>query len=197
MDSERLRRARKSRCDLFFETLQRSLLPAFPRYHDDRGGINRLAGRFAAYLSGRPRIRFEMEHGLDARLPAIHESRSNLSPLSSRQHNVFAPLRFSGTFHSCAQSRRSRAWQALTFVEDAGRRMAKVCQSQNVSCVDVRTSREKAALHGRRIRSVARMEPRSKSGLVLNPAAAARWVAASGSTSQLHLQERTGVVGPG
>ena len=44
--------------------------------------------------------------------------------------------------------------------QNAGRRMAEVRQSPDVSGVDVRAPRQKAALHGRRIRPVERMEPR-------------------------------------
>ena len=83
MDPERLRRPRKSRRHLFSETLQRSLLRAFPRHHDHRRGINRLARRVASDLSRRAWLRLQMEHGLDARLPAIHE----LDPIYRRFHH--------------------------------------------------------------------------------------------------------------
>src|SRR6266705_2805853 len=70
----------------FFEAFQRSLLRALPGNHDHRRGIDRVAGRVASDLFGRPRLWFQMEHGLDARLPAIHESRSDLPEVSPRQH---------------------------------------------------------------------------------------------------------------
>ena len=70
------------------------------------------------------------------------------------QHHVLAPLRVPGKFHPRAQPRRSRARQALVVIENAGRRMAEVRQSPDVSRVDVRASGQKAAFHGRRIRPV-------------------------------------------
>ena len=47
---------RKSRCRLFPETVQRSLLRTFPRDHDHRRGINRVARRFAPDLPWRTRV---------------------------------------------------------------------------------------------------------------------------------------------
>ena len=84
MDSECLWRPREPGRHLFPETFQRSLLRAFPRNHDHRGGINRLARRIASDLSGWARVRVQMEHGLDARFPGIHESRLDFPALSSR-----------------------------------------------------------------------------------------------------------------
>ena len=74
----------------FLKRTNESLLRTFSRRDDDRGRINRVARCFATDLSGRTRFRFQMEHGLDARLPPLHESRSDLSPVSSQQHHVFA-----------------------------------------------------------------------------------------------------------
>ena len=113
----------------------------FPGHHDHRRGINRVAWRVASDLSRRPRVRVQMEHGLDARFPALHEHRSDLSALSSRQHHLLAALRVPGTFHSRAESRRSRARQALVVMQNAGRRMAEVRQSPDVStrgCTGIR-----------------------------------------------------------
>ena len=55
-----------------------------PGHHDDRRGIDRLARRVAADLSGRPRLRIQVEHGMDARLPPVHEPRSDFPAFSSR-----------------------------------------------------------------------------------------------------------------
>ena len=40
-----------------------------PGHHDDRRGIDRVARRLAADVPRRPRLRLQVEHGLDARLP--------------------------------------------------------------------------------------------------------------------------------
>ena len=65
----------------FLKQTQRVVLREFPRGDDDRRGINRLARRLAADLPRRPRLRLQMEHGLDARLPPLHGARPDLSPL--------------------------------------------------------------------------------------------------------------------
>ena len=70
------------------ETDERDLLRAFSGDHHHRGGINRLAWGDAAGVSRRARLRDEMEHGLDARLPALHGARSDLPPLPSQQHHL-------------------------------------------------------------------------------------------------------------
>src|SRR6202035_2696525 len=98
-----------------------------------------------------------MEHGLDARLPRLHAARSDLPPISSGKYHLFAAVRFSRAFHFGAEPRRNRPWQALVAFQNAGGCLAKIRQSADVLCVDVRTPREKASLHGRRIRAMARM----------------------------------------
>src|SRR5205823_590932 len=175
MDPERPRWPREPGCHLFFETVQRSLLRAFPRHHDYRRGINRLARRIASDLSGRTRVWFQMEHGLDARFPGIHEHRPDLPALSSRQHHLLAALRVPGELYSCAQPRRSGLRKAVVVIQDAGRRMAEVRESPDVYSVDVRAARQKVALHGRRIRSAERMESRHQSRLATIGIAAPRW----------------------
>ena len=52
--------------------------------------------------------------------------------------------------------------KALAHQQNAGRRMAEVRESPDVLRVDVRASGQEAALHGRRVRAAARMEPRSR-----------------------------------
>src|SRR5206468_7949149 len=101
-----------------------------------------------------------MEHGLDARLPAIHESGPDLPAFSSRQHHVLAAVRVPREFRSCAEPRRGGLRQALVAIQDAGRRMAEARQPPDVSRVDVWASWQKAPLYGRRIRPMERMEPR-------------------------------------
>ena len=148
-------------------------------------------------LPGRPRVRVQMEHGLDARFPGIHEPRSDLPALSSRQYHLLAALRVPGEFHSCPEPRRSRLRQTFAVIEDARRRMAEVRQSSDVSGVDVRASRQKAAVHGRRIRPAQRMEPRHKSRLGFGAVAPPRRIAPSCSASQPHLQKRARLMGSG
>ena len=86
----------------FLKRFQRSLLRAFSRNHHHCGGINGVARSDAADLSRGAWLRVQMEHGMDARFPALHEHRSDLSAFSSRQHHVLAALRVPRKFHSRA-----------------------------------------------------------------------------------------------
>src|SRR3954469_18051057 len=106
----------------------------------------------AADVSGRPGVRLQMEHGLDARFPGLHERRSDLPALSPWQYHIFAALRVPRKFYSGTQPRRSRVRQTLAFIQNAGRRMAEIRESADVSGVDVRAPRKKVDVHGRRIR---------------------------------------------
>src|SRR5215813_11544881 len=112
-----------------------------------------MARRDASDLSRRPRVRIQMEHGLDARFPALHEHRSDLPEVPSQQYHLLTALRIHRTLHSGFEPRRNCVRQALTPIENAGRRMAEVRQSSHVFGVDVRASRKKTALHGWRTRS--------------------------------------------
>src|SRR6266550_8728878 len=156
-----------------------------------------MAGCVASDLSRRARLRVQMEHGLDARLPRVHEPRPDLSPLSSRQYHFLFALRIPGKFHSRTQPRRSRARQTLALIKDAGRRMAEVCKLADVLRLDVRPAGEKAALHGWRARAAERMEPRYKPRLEFAGVAATRRAASFRAASQLHLQKRTGIMAAG
>src|SRR6266705_286420 len=99
-----------------------------------------MARRDASDLSRRTRVWVQMEHGLDARFPALHEHRSDLPALSPKQHHFLAALRVPRKFYSRAESRRNRLRQALAVMENAGRRLAEVRESPDVSRVDVRAS---------------------------------------------------------
>ena len=98
---------------LFPQADQRTLLRAFPRRHDDRRGINRLARRLAPDVSGRPRLRVQMEHGLDARLPALHGARPDLSGASIRTASPSRSCMPSrSTSFSCSATTRSSTAKA-------------------------------------------------------------------------------------
>ena len=76
MDPEPLRRhARTSRRSRFLRELNEAGVPRAPRHPAHRRGIDRLADGVAADLSRRPRLRAEVEHGLDARHLAVHAQR--------------------------------------------------------------------------------------------------------------------------
>ena len=77
MDSQPVRRARKPGGHRLHQAAQRSPARAPSRRADDRRGIHVLAGRFAPHLRRRPRLRSEMEHGLDERHAALFHARSH------------------------------------------------------------------------------------------------------------------------
>src|SRR5205807_8741975 len=113
---------------------------------------------------------------------------------SSRKHYVLAALRVHRAFHFGFEPRRSCSPERFASIKNAGRRMAEVCQSPDVLRVDVRTTGKKTALYGRRVRTMARMEPRHQSGLVSSRASKARWFASARAAFELHLQKRTGAL---
>ena len=51
----------------FLQETNGDLLPPQPGHRDHRRGVNRLAGRHPAHAPGRPGVRLQMEHGVDAR----------------------------------------------------------------------------------------------------------------------------------
>ncbi len=55
---------------------ERDGLPRGPGLHDHRRGVDRLAGRHPADPPRRPRLRLQVEHGLDARLARLHRPAS-------------------------------------------------------------------------------------------------------------------------
>src|SRR6266436_556384 len=99
-----------------------------------------------------------MEHGLDARLSRLHEPRTDPPQTSSGRYHFFTPVRFPRTLHFGSQSRRGCSWQRLAGNQNAKRSLAEVCQPSDVLWLDVRLSRQKAYVYGRRIWAVARME---------------------------------------
>jgi 1,4-alpha-glucan branching enzyme len=52
---------------------QRHRVQAQPRHRHDRRGVDQLPGRHPTDRQRRPRLRPEMEHGLDARHPPVHQ----------------------------------------------------------------------------------------------------------------------------
>ena len=155
MDPERFRRPRKPRCHLFPETVQRSLLRAFPRHHDHRRGINRLARRFAPDLSRRVGFRLQMEHGLDARLPGIHE----LDPIFRRFHhgNITFSLLYAFQEHFVLVLSHDEVvyGKRSLLSKMPGDVWQKFANLRMFYGVDVRSSREKTCFYGRRIRPMA------------------------------------------
>ena len=127
---------------------QRHLLQAGARHHDDRRGVDRLAGRVPAGAPGRARVRLQVEHGLDARHPVLPEPGSRLPAVPPQRDHVLADLRVLGELHPAAVARRGGAREGLAAGQDARRRVAPVRRAALAAGVHVGASGQAAAVHG-------------------------------------------------
>src|SRR6187399_154488 len=101
-----------------------------------------------------------MEHGLDERHPRVHAQRADLSEVPSGRTYVLTDLRLHGKLLLAAFARRSGPRQRLAARPDARRPVAAVRELAAALRLYVVPPRQEAALHGRRIRPMARMELR-------------------------------------
>ena len=125
----------------FLQRANEARLRRLPRRGHHRRGIDGLPRRVAADRRRRPRLRLQVEHGLDARHARLHVARSDLSPLEPRQDDVRAPLRLQREFRPADLARRGRARQRLAGRQDARRRMAALRQRRaptTASCGAIR-----------------------------------------------------------
>ncbi len=94
----------------------------------------------------------------------------SMDPIYRRYHQGDITFSLLYAFHEHfmlrALPRRGGAWQGLDARQDAGRLVAEVCEPADVLRVDVRASREEAAVHGRRVRPEPGVEPRQEPRLV-------------------------------
>ena len=78
------------------------LFRRFPERDHGRRGIDRLADGVAAGRLGRARLRLQVEHGVDARHPRLHQQGSDLPQASPRPDPVRPALRLLRKFHPAA-----------------------------------------------------------------------------------------------
>ena len=143
MDPERIRRAREPRSRLFPETLQRSLLRAFPGHHDHRRGINRLAAASRAR-----RIWADSASAFKWNMGWMHDflrymaARSDLPPVpsrtASRSRCIYA---FQEHFVLVLSHDEVVHGKRLAARQNAGRCMAEVraiCGCFMRGCLDIR-----------------------------------------------------------
>ena len=113
--------------------------------------------RLAAGLRRRPRLRLQVEHGLDARHAAVHARKD---PVHRRwhhnEHDLRPALRLLREFRAAAHPRRGGARQGLAARQDARRRLAEVRQPARLLRLHVGLSRQEAAVHGPGVRARAR-----------------------------------------
>ena len=146
-----------------------------------------MARREPAGASWRPRVHLQVEHGLDARHPEYIKQ----DPVHRRWHHKHSPSR------CCTRSRENFI---LPFSHDEvvhGKRSLldkmpgdvwqKHATLRTLFGLHVRTSRQEAVVHGRRVRPVARVESRPQSRLASAARAAARRAPALRAGSELAL----------
>ena len=169
-----LRRPREPRGDRLPAPLQRGGLRAATRTCR-RSPRSRRRGR---WCRGRPTLGglgfgLQVGHGLDARHAASTCARDPVHrKLPPRRAHVPHALRVHRELRAAALARRGRARQGLAARQDAGRRLAEVREPAAALRLHVRAAGQEAALHGRRVRPVARVEPRREPRLA--PARARR-----------------------
>ena len=159
-----------------------------PPRHDHRGGgIDVVAGRHPAGARRRPGLHLQVEHGLDARHPRLHAQGPGPSALGAQPGHLLGAVHAHRELHPAVLARRSRARQGLDARQDAGRRLAEAREPAHAVRLHVRPSRQEADVHGQRVRSVARMEPRPQPRLASARGSDARGHAALRAGSQLAL----------
>ena len=110
----------------------------------------------------RPRLRLQVEHGLDARHARLHRARPGLPQLPPQPDDLLADVRVQrelraaalATTRSCTA--RARCWRKMP-----GDHWQQARQPARAAGVHVGAPRQAAAVHGRRVRPGARSGPRS------------------------------------
>ncbi len=91
---------------------------------DDRRGVDVVARRDPADAPGRPRVRHEVEHGLDERQPRLRRRGPVRPPAPPPSADVLADVRLQRELRAAHQPRRGRARQGVAAAQDARRPVA-------------------------------------------------------------------------
>ena len=122
-----------------------------------------MAGRLAADVPRRPRLRLQVEHGLDARHARVLRARPDPPPLPPPRADVQPRVRVQRELHPAAVARRGRARQGLADRQDAGRPLAEAREPALAVRLHVGAPRQEAAVHGRGVRPGAGVERTTRS----------------------------------
>ncbi len=112
------------------------------------------SGRHQADTSGRPRVRPEVEHGLDARHPRLRLPRADPPAVPPPRDDLRDDVRLLRAVRAADQPRRGRPRQGLADRQDARRPLAATGEPARLPRLHVGPSRQAAAVHGQRVRAV-------------------------------------------
>ncbi len=145
---------------------ERHRLQERPR-RDHRGrGVDLVAGCHQADRRRRPRLRLQVEHGLDARQPVLRAARPGAPQLPPPRADLLDGLRLLRELRAADQPRRGRARQGLPAAQDARRPLAAARQRARVPVLAVGAPRQAAALHGPGVRPGPRVGRAARARLV-------------------------------
>ena len=85
----------------FLQEMNATVYRHHPGVDDDRGGVDRVARRHPAHPPRRPRLRVQVEHGLDARHAQLHRQGPDLPRLPPQPDDVLARCTPSARTTSC------------------------------------------------------------------------------------------------
>ena len=128
-----------------------------PRPRHLRRGVDLLAQGLGPGLRRRPRLRLQVEHGLDARHAAVHGARAGAPEVPPERPDLRPALRLLRELRPAAQPRRGRPRQGLAHRQDGRRRLAEVRQPARLLRLHVGLPRQEAPLHGPGVRARRRM----------------------------------------
>ena len=120
----------------------------------------------------------------------VHAARPGPPQVPPQRAHLPHALRLHRELRPAAVARRGRARQGLAARQDAGRRLAEVRQPAPAARLPVDAAGQEAALHGRRVRPVARVEPRDEPRLAPARRPRARRPAALGARPEHALPRR-------
>ena len=128
--------------------------------HDREPGILSIAEESTAWPGvsrpdppRRPRLRLQMEHGLDARHARVLLEGARPSPLPPPRAHLLDGLRLERELRAAALARRSRPRQALAVRPDARRPLAAVREPARSLRLHVGPPGQAALVHGLRVRA--------------------------------------------
>ena len=141
----------------FLQAMNRAVYGKHPGRVTFAEEFDLLAQGLGPGLRRRPRLRLQVEHGLDARHPRLFRPRADLPLLPPQRADLRPALCLHRELRAAAQPRRGRARQGLADRQDARRRLAAVREPSRLLRVHVGLSRQEAAVHGPGIRTGRRM----------------------------------------